>query len=318
MIRWFSIAFENSWFTSAIHMDECGVLYNSCLLVTNVMGISWGETYLEPKLRHLRWPGINLLALLSRIDPLGRLGSAEMGVAVLAGDKFNEAIADGSMWWMVATAATDGTTDSLELPDEELGGGFGGSRIKDFLQQFIIRIENLMLIQCDHLELTCIDPLRKYSVTLQCTETIECISVRPVWPGYVNSRSFDNWKWHAEYCSSGCVVVRTPGRPNADVPNQCIPNRWETIPNTGCTAASNFPDIHVDFANYYLHDRWPSGDRMYGDPFCWAEPKFCSADRCSPFAWPTTRQIVSANCLARAAFLPPASQKRRKYILNQV
>lgn len=112
---------------------EWGVLYiqrpNSS--PQSVVWFQW--TYFEPKLRHFRWPGINLLALLRRIDPLGMFGNADAGVADLAGDKFNDAMADGSIWWWIVAAAA-GTTDSLELlPDEELGGGFGGSRMRDFL-----------------------------------------------------------------------------------------------------------------------------------------------------------------------------------------
>lgn len=76
-------------------------------------------THFEPRLRHFRCPGINLLAPDSRIEPDGVAvadavaaaaaaiatavdddGDAddEADVAVLAGDKFNEASVDGSIW----------------------------------------------------------------------------------------------------------------------------------------------------------------------------------------------------------------------------
>lgn len=81
------------------------------------------KTYLEPRLRHFRWPGINFVAVevAKRIDPHDDL----------AGERFNEAKADGSTDWI---------TDSFELQDDELGTDVGGSSFKDFLSKKKTRI----------------------------------------------------------------------------------------------------------------------------------------------------------------------------------
>lgn len=69
-----------------------------------------------PKLRHLRWPGINLIA-----DEFGNRTEAEF----LAGERFKQAKAGV----IVSTL-----NDSLELQEEELGTKEEiGSNFKDFL-----------------------------------------------------------------------------------------------------------------------------------------------------------------------------------------
>lgn len=72
-------------------------------------------TYFVPRLRHLRWPGTNLVPLAMRIEPI-----------VLAGDRFRQPSA----------GVTDSTlNDSLELHDDELGpDGEAGSRLSERLQ----------------------------------------------------------------------------------------------------------------------------------------------------------------------------------------
>lgn len=52
-------------------------------------------TYLEPKLRHFRCPGMNFVALASRIEPDGVDGLTVAAID-LAGDKLSEAMVDGS------------------------------------------------------------------------------------------------------------------------------------------------------------------------------------------------------------------------------
>lgn len=53
-------------------------------------------TYFEPRLRHFRCPGMNLVALDSRIEPDG-IDALIVAVTDFAGDKFSDAIVDGSM-----------------------------------------------------------------------------------------------------------------------------------------------------------------------------------------------------------------------------
>lgn len=80
--------------------------------------LSFVCTHFEPRLRHFRWPGINLVALaVNRIDPDD-----------LAGDRLSEASAVGSSMHV-------GVTDSLELHDELLCTELeGGSSLRDFLK----------------------------------------------------------------------------------------------------------------------------------------------------------------------------------------
>lgn len=71
-----------------------------------------------PKLRHFRWPGINLAAeeLGKRTEP-----------TVFAGDRLRQA---------KAGVTTSTLKDSLELQEDELGAnGEIGSNLKDFLKQ---------------------------------------------------------------------------------------------------------------------------------------------------------------------------------------
>lgn len=78
---------------------------------------------------------MNLAAPLRRIDPDG---VEVMEPAALAGDRFSEAIVDGSMWWWQVFGATDSL---LLLPDDELGAGFCGSSDSDFLQMKRFAVE---------------------------------------------------------------------------------------------------------------------------------------------------------------------------------
>lgn len=56
------------------------------------------STYFEPRLRHFRCPGINLLAPDNRIEPDGTGDDIATAAATdLAGDKFNDANVDGSI-----------------------------------------------------------------------------------------------------------------------------------------------------------------------------------------------------------------------------
>lgn len=72
-------------------------------------------TYFVPRLRHLRWPGTNLVPLAMRMEPM-----------VLAGERFRQPSA----------GVTDSTlNDSFELHDDELGpDGEAGSKLSERLQ----------------------------------------------------------------------------------------------------------------------------------------------------------------------------------------
>lgn len=53
-------------------------------------------TYFEPRLRHFRCPGMNFVAPDSRIEPDG-IDAFTVVAADFAGDKFSDAIVDGSI-----------------------------------------------------------------------------------------------------------------------------------------------------------------------------------------------------------------------------
>lgn len=89
------------------------------------------RTYFDPRLRHFRCPGMNLVALDRRIEPDG-IDELAVAVADFAGDRFNDAIVDGSMWWWYDAGMTDSLL--LLLPDDEFGTDVGGSSISDFLK----------------------------------------------------------------------------------------------------------------------------------------------------------------------------------------
>lgn len=73
---------------------------------------------------------MNLVALDRRIEPDG-IDALAVELADFAGDRFSDAIVDGSMWWWYDAGKTDSLL--LLLPDDEFGTGVGGSSINDFL-----------------------------------------------------------------------------------------------------------------------------------------------------------------------------------------
>lgn len=78
-------------------------------------------TYLVPRLRHLRWPGTNLVPLAMRMEPM-----------VLAGDRFKQPSA----------GVIDSTlNDSFELQEDELGPeGEAGSKFNERLFKLQIKL----------------------------------------------------------------------------------------------------------------------------------------------------------------------------------
>lgn len=75
-------------------------------------------SYLVPKLRHFRCPGINLVPEVTAC-------SLNEPLEALAGDRLSEAM-----------AAASTMTDSFELQLLELGTGDGGSNFNDNLKRF--------------------------------------------------------------------------------------------------------------------------------------------------------------------------------------
>lgn len=70
-----------------------------------------------------------------RIEPTGVALIETVAATTFAGDKFNDAIVDGSMWWWNVAGATDSLL--LLLAEDELTFDAAGSRIKDFLKNYI-------------------------------------------------------------------------------------------------------------------------------------------------------------------------------------